>query len=294
MNSIYYKKTKWPHVTKQRPCPVCGKHDWCTVSPDGEIVFCRRIESDNPKVLRSGGRGWVHKLNEPVDTAHTRAPTHDTTPMEGPNQACERLSSQLRCVVRPGDLRAHAASLGVSVESLKRLHIGSTLKAWSFPMRNARGEIIGIRYRAENGRKWAERGSRQGLFIPDGIPLEGGRLYICEGPTDCAALLDMGCHAIGRASCNHGGPDLMAWARKREVVVVADRDEDKTRPDGTTWNPGMDGAKRLAFDLRNEANVVYMIQPPRHKDARAWHIAEPAVSEPDLWLIAQTRGVFRG
>jgi hypothetical protein len=259
------------------------------------VVFCRRIESDEPKNLRSGGVGWVHKLTDAVTTQHTKAPSRRQTPMIGPDRLCQRLSREYRALARSSLLRAHAASLGVSAESLRRLHIGYAKQGvWSFPMRNARGEIVGIRYRAESGRKWAEKGSRQGIFLPEGIPLAGGRLYIVEGPTDCAALLDMGCHAIGRANCQHSGPDLLAWARKREVVIVADRDEDKTRPDGTTWNPGLDGAKRLAFELRCEANVVYLIQPPRHKDVRAWHIDEPAVTEADLWLIAQSRGVYRG
>ncbi len=37
---------RWLRVTRQNRCPVCGKPDWCLVSPDGEAAICARIESE--------------------------------------------------------------------------------------------------------------------------------------------------------------------------------------------------------------------------------------------------------
>jgi P4 family phage/plasmid primase-like protien len=32
----------WSTVTSDRPCPVCGKHDWCSRNSEGDVVCCRR------------------------------------------------------------------------------------------------------------------------------------------------------------------------------------------------------------------------------------------------------------
>ncbi|OUL36570.1 hypothetical protein BV372_06860 [Nostoc sp. T09] len=36
---------EWAEVTKQNPCPLCGKPDWCSVSANSEAVLCRRTDS---------------------------------------------------------------------------------------------------------------------------------------------------------------------------------------------------------------------------------------------------------
>ena len=50
--------TGWRRVTKQSPCPVCGKPKWCSVSVDGEIAKCMKVESDT----RTKDNGWLHRL----------------------------------------------------------------------------------------------------------------------------------------------------------------------------------------------------------------------------------------
>jgi hypothetical protein len=40
-------------VNKKRPCPICGKDDWCTVSDDGNFLICARKSS-------GGGNGWEY------------------------------------------------------------------------------------------------------------------------------------------------------------------------------------------------------------------------------------------
>jgi DNA primase len=120
--------------------------------------------------------------------------------------------------------------------------------------------LVGIRMRGTDGRKWAIKGSKQGLFIPKDLP-ENKVLFICEGPTDTAAMLDLGFAAVGRPSCL-GATDLIAEiANKRHVIVVADGD-----------TPGKDGASRLAYAIRNIAYKVGIVSPPGdYKDVRAWY-----------------------
>jgi putative DNA primase/helicase len=58
--------------------------------------------------------------------------------------------------------------LGVSVGSLTRLGIGCRIgdgdRTYTFPVRNKKGELVGIQRRYENGKKFFIPGSEQGLF----------------------------------------------------------------------------------------------------------------------------------
>ncbi len=145
-------------------------------------------------------------------------------------------------------LRELGEALGVSPMSLKYLGAAwdPESKAWFFPMRDETGKICGIRVRSMDGKKWAVTGSRQGHFVPTCDP---SRLCILtEGITDCAAALTLGYYAIGRPSCAGGHEDLLKTILRlkiKEVVIVADNDEAKIRPDGTKWYPGQEGADRL-------------------------------------------------
>jgi len=98
---------------------------------------------------------------------------------------------------------------------------------------------------------------------------------ICEGPTDCAALLDMGFDAIGRPSCMGGVEHIVEFlkGRRRDVIIVADRDEPKHRPDGSVWFPGQEGAVRLCKAIQPLVRTLKVIKPPFHKDVREWYRA---------------------
>jgi phage/plasmid primase-like uncharacterized protein len=174
----------------------------------------------------------------------------------------------VRCqgAVAPERLAALARSLGISVESLTVLGIGWSAdhRAWSFPMCDAAGNVVGIRLRKAAGFKFAVKGSKEGLFLPSTAAADSERLVVCEGPTDTAALLDLGfAGAVGRPSCTGGIPllaELVGWRRPREVVIVADGDE-----------PGRRGADNLASVLAVYAPAVRVIVPPDGiKDARDW------------------------
>lgn len=50
----------WNRVSRQSPCPICSKPDWCTVSTGGLVACCMRVESQQR--LRNGG--WLHRLTD--------------------------------------------------------------------------------------------------------------------------------------------------------------------------------------------------------------------------------------
>lgn len=270
-------RTTWLRVSRRRRCPVCGKPDWCTVSADGTAAICPRTPSD--KWVGQNGGGYLHKLDARQASA-PRAPDARRAPeptLSGPE--LQLLERQFRSAVNPERLARFAESMGLEVASLEYLGIGwsDRHRAWTFPMYGQ--NLRGFRLRSTDGRKWSVKGGREGLFVPCGA---GPRspLLVCEGPTSCAALLDLGLSAIGRPSCSGGVELVVEWLRgwprhSVDVVVLGDHDEAKKRPDGSVFRPGQEGAERLAGRLcaAGVCKSVKVLVPPFCKDARDWKLA---------------------
>jgi len=166
-------------------------------------------------------------------------------------------------------------NLGVSVFSLQQLEVGYDGRCYTFPMRDGYNKMVGIRLRVRQGNgKFAVKGSKNALFRPLGVKAESDNiLFICEGPTDTAALLDLGFDVIGRASCNTGVGYIKTMIGKfnRTVVIMADKDLPKKRPDGSVSYPGIEGALRLAKELKGCTQSIRVVKPPNYKDIREWY-----------------------
>ena len=260
--------SNWHNVSRKEPCPICHKPDWCTLSNDGEVCVCRRVESAHP--VRSG-MGWIHSL-------------HDESKASGGGRwhtPIRRCPPPPSAVVRTKDFAAlHATfdghpdmqeglafGLGLDGASFTALDVryDAAKEAMSFPMRDAEGRISGLRYRhITTGRKWSEKGSKDGLFYSATAlhaPCPNGLLYITEGPTDTAAALSLGVEAVGRSSCTSGTQlliDFIRARRVRSVRIVADNDA-----------PGWDGARRLSAALPIPSRII--LPPLGLKDLRAWY-----------------------
>lgn len=256
-------------VTPRQTCPVCGHGSWCLVDGSRGLAICPRVESKKP----IGEAGWMHSLGGDMPQAQkfTR-PSTEVEPLEGAEAMQARFLRQAG-----GRLSLLALSLGVSLESLERLGAGWNGSAWTFPMRNHAGYIAGFRTRLENGQKLAIKGSRSGLFIPQGARRD--EVWIVEGPTDVAAMLDMGLNAIGRPSCRGSEQEIARWTRSaRMVVIVADNDE-----------VGIAGAHALDRTIRGSVQQSLIVVPPmRMKDAR--EVANHGGTKSDwMALIGATR-----
>jgi hypothetical protein len=257
-------RSDWQRVNRQRPCPICGKPDWCLYAGPSDApnaVICPRVESDQ----RCGEAGWLHRLRDcEFWRGYTRTWTMNANPSPGERDFAS-LAGRYRRAVNSNDLIRLADQLGVTTGSLVRLGIGWSLQyggCWAFPMMNGHGCIIGSRLRRLDGRKLSIRGGREGLFMPQGLQ-ESSKLLVCEGPTDTAALLDLRFMAVGRPSCSGGVQalcDVAPRLRPTEVVIVSDRD-----------GPGQRGAENLASVLVAYCPVLRVIVPPfPAKDARDW------------------------
>lgn len=246
---------KWERVTRSNPCPVCGKPDWCVHVESGTI--CARIESK----VRAGDAGWFHAVGE------RGAPTYR------PGREIRQLADDVG-EIADRYFRAHTAwsaratlacRLGVDATSLERLRVGWNERdeAWTFPMRDARGRVVGIqnRYHPHHGKR-VVRGHRSGVFEPFQLDVRGGELLVCEGASDTAAALSIGLEAIGRFSCSATIDEIVARVHKhrpRLVVVIADNDV-----------PGMRGAEQLCAKLDGIAHAEIRTPPAGIKDLRDW------------------------
>lgn len=258
-------------VRKDNPCPVCGRGDGCLVAEDGSAALCSRIESGKLCGEPFAG-GYLHKLTDDFRKAKY---VRKSKPKPAPVVNWYRLTVDYREHL---DMVKAVALFGLSAFALDELLIGwdPVKKAHTFPMKDGRGNIIGIRLRLLNGKKFSVPGSKNGLFWPISVkPDSDELLFFPEGPTDTAAMLDLGFPAIGRASCGTGYQYIkeMIEHYNRQVVVVADKDTAKYTPDGKKFYPGYDGGLKLARSIKPFTRSARLIKPPQKKDIRAWYQA---------------------
>ncbi|MHC4618378.1 MAG: hypothetical protein ACYTEQ_11570 [Planctomycetota bacterium] len=280
---------KMQRVNKQKPCPVCSKPDWCLVAKDGSAAICARTEQGSIK--RCGDAGWLHVLRENV---HNVPHVHGSSAKKrklvrivtSPHERREDFEPPVKKYQEQLDqhrLNLLAEQLGVSAESLMRLKAGWDGQAYTFPMSDAEGRIIGIRRRFLDGRKVSVTGSRTGLFVPATQPADGV-LVIVEGESDLAAALTLGFAAIGRPNCNSKIEMTAKCARGySEIAIISDNDA-----------AGRNGAEKLAEALVLYYPSVKIVCPPEGiKDLRQWLAA--GLSRPTLQqTISNTKAIQVG
>jgi len=174
--------------------------------------------------------GWIHKLQpdviQRVKNVFRRTPKKKPLPPKHWHdlvaEACDPAGLKPRYHVL-------GLQLGLSDNSLERLLVGwlPQYSAWTFPMWDGHGRMIGIRLRGLNGDKWCVPGSFNGIFHPLNVANdEDTLLAIGEGPTENAALLDLDFDAIARPN-NLGGLNYLTdflRAGRRQVVIMAHDD----------------------------------------------------------------------
>lgn len=280
--------SRFRRATPNSPCPICKNMDWCSIAADGSFVICMKDSSGAMRETANGG--WLHRLTDRPQTIRRPGIRSTLVMIQRQTDDFTSLATKYASAVMPAMLDKLGATLGISSASLSRLNAGWSFdlarrrgdrhqpfdagdallscdnRAWIFPMSDALGRITGLRVRMESGEKFSAPGGREGLFIPAGLNITGGRLLVAEGPTDTAALLDLEFSAVGRPSCT-GGATLLAQLVKRhrpsELVIVSDGDV-----------PGRRGAESLACVMLPFVPSIRVIEPPAGiKDPRAWKAA---------------------
>src|SRR3990167_6275722 len=112
-------KAKWIRVRRSSDLPICGRKDWCLVSPDGTAVLCMRRESDKPKSFKGGGGGWLHSLGQTVELPK---PKPEPVPKPATTVDAAELAERMFRHAEAGRKRSDLSrQLGVTVESLERM-----------------------------------------------------------------------------------------------------------------------------------------------------------------------------
>ncbi len=284
-------------VTRSNRCQICGKPDWCLVSKDGGAAICPRVPEGAIKYVDK--TGFLHRLKDVnYATGYTRQVASTAVPKEEPTIDAAALMEEFRDDVDEVAFERLAAALGVTDAALQFLGTGWCDKsnAWAFPMSDAAGNCVGIRLRSDTGKKWAVRGSRNGLFLPAVLTGEGP-LFVVEGPTDTAALIDLDVDVIG-LPCNVVVGMLVDFLRtcKRDVVIVQERDDkidDTERCQYCKVNmcprcrPGKYGAQHvIAPQISGYARTIKIISPLDGKDSREWK-KNGLTKETLLWAAKQ-------
>lgn len=280
------------HGKHGRPCPKCGGLD--RYSPMNDLaqrgaVLCRSCFHATTEPRSGDGiatlRWWLgcnaadairwlscflglsagdHApvVNRPIER-RLSIPEQSVTP-----ERFRLMAEVWRRNMRPNYLQRAAYLLGLPVDPLERLGVGwvPEHRATSWPMRDDTGGVIGVRLRCPTtAKKWAVKSSRAGLFFPlELLQVERPeRLTVCEGPTDTAAMLAVGLHAVGVPSAGGSIDLLLALCRRLRpeyLQVMADAD-----------GPGAAGAERIADALVIVAPVA-IVSPAFGKDSRDWVI----------------------
>lgn len=254
--------SKLLRVRRGRPCPICGKADWCSVSADGGVAICMRVASDRP--TRNGG--WIHRLDgKAAQTARQGESERDAAPKLSTAELV-LLDRRFRADLTAGRLVWLAERLCVSASSLRAFGIGWSheKRAFTFPMRDAGGRTIGFRTRHLGGEKRCIAGSRLGPIVPDApASLATGWLLVCEGESDAAAAFDFGFDAIGRPGCESCRAIIVERVARLpsdlRIAIVADADA-----------AGQRGGHTLARAIAQAGRRVRVLTLPGAKDVRAF------------------------
>jgi hypothetical protein len=223
-----------------------------------------RVESESPKQLKSGETGWFHFDSQRCGKIPTPEPKK-STPVVNVGAIMKGMWDDATSSV----INMEARRLGVDVSALREMQWGfSRAKhAWAIPMRDGFNNLVGIRYRNDDGNKWTEAGTHTGIFIPQGAPSR--TVMLPEGVTDTAAALSLGYYALGRPSCSGGNQYIIQMIRRlgiKRAIIIGDNDDSKERERGQ--NPGVNGALSLA-KLLPIPNIILLL--PGVKDLRDFY-----------------------
>ena len=239
---------------RNNPCPICKRSsDGCLYAEDGTAAICVRVVEGSVKV--AGQAGYLHII-KPGD--------FKPKPVVKRRPATINWNTLNDCYIDSFlHNRIHYPPFNASLNTLQAMGTGWDGEAYTFPVRNANDEIIGISRRWPDGTKGMVKDSQVGIFIPrlnwDNLET----LFICEGASDTATALDMGLKAIGRVSCQTGVHVIVDFCKTHQpklVVIIADSDK-----------PGIAGANHLRFVLGYEGITTLVYVPGNNtKDLREY------------------------
>ncbi len=261
--------SEWLRTRRDRPCPVCGKPDWCRVSRDGRAAHCMRVEEGGRPWSGESGEGWVHnvEIGQQVDAAE---PAYK---MDF-NDYIHRL------------WMVHGK---YEPQNCVGTMLGPDCELW--PERDPFGQIIGVVRRYPSGHKRCVPGSKRGLTLnPDQWLYAGSKnLFVVEGGTDTVALWNYGYYAVGRPSAGGGKRPLEYFFKHnliKNICFIGENDYRDTngkchcRQDrkvcALCWPGQFHAAYMSRYFSCKGYNSRVILPPEQFKDTREWLAGDPA------------------
>ena len=276
----------WRRVSRERPCPICGKSDNCEVSDDESVVWCGRVQEGS--IQQNSGGQFLHRLNGNEESRNRSRVVAKPKPPRKPSVVDWQTRAKLWFAAPSAASRREelAVQLGVSAKVLRALCVGFDGSAWTIPERDGARNIIGINRRLHDGRKLRMKGSSSGLTFAKGWDRSQGPIFLPEGASDVAALLTLGLNTVGRPS-NTAGTELLvellrSISQDQLIVVLAENDRKPAQKLRATHRVNCEGcsqcwpgrygavetAKKLSGALERTIHVTF--PPDGAKDVRNW------------------------
>ena len=144
----------WIRVSRQNPCIVCSRPDWCGITRDGNVAHCMRVPSPHP--CPSGG--WFHFLREmPRREYVPRIPRKPTVRLFNANATMLGFRAEFEM---PGggkdlfdSLLEIANDLRLPAVCIDRLEVGRSAfhRAWAYPTASHAAAANALPPEAETG-----------------------------------------------------------------------------------------------------------------------------------------------
>ena len=235
--------TDYVRVDANNRCPICGHDTWCLIARNGRSVICPRTKSER----QYKKAGYFHPL-----AAGTIPPVPKAEPPLRLSPKNVRRHFDRLGIVDPRPFAQHAATLKLPVEALEYFgtRYDGASAALAFPMYSNINQMVGVRFRRQDGKKWSLKGGSNGLFLG---PHHDSRIpiIVTEGPTDGAAAVASGFRrVIGRPFCYGGQEELIRYVTATNspntpVIILSDPNE-----------VGIEGSRKLAYGLRAPTIVL--------------------------------------
>jgi hypothetical protein len=213
-------------TSRKRPCSVCGKHGWCSLSCDGEIAFCMHAAAGSFKTARNGAH--LHRLVEasPASNGPKQKPPAriiEAAPAASVEHRDGIYSALLRShLVLSEQHRAALTARGLDAEAIEQAGYRSTPAAIyaKFVARAlSRYDLRGVPGFYKTGGEWSLVDYGAGYYVP--VRDHHARIVALQIRRDEADPKFIWCSSAERpegvssgSPCHHAKPHLLHDARE--------------------------------------------------------------------------------
>jgi P4 family phage/plasmid primase-like protien len=252
--------SEFENVSKDKPCLVCNKPDWCRATEDGAWLICHRCnaESDTPTGFKfvgptHDGQGGKYvsldaKPREPLTVEEQVQ--RDIASAEKRRKAATAADWRLRPA--GGKLRVSAAGhrylagKGIKAHGLTKDEKNNLL----VPMYDIDGKLVNVQEISPDGTKlFLPGGQTKGAFFSLGSPEGASLLVFCEGVATGLSIHEVTGWPVVVCFTSGNLPEVVGLFKDKhpntELLVCGDDDERTAKESKNGVNPGRKAALKF-------------------------------------------------